>query len=132
MLERAAHLTPARTLVVNMLIVSEIAYLFNVRFLHMRSLTLRGAMGTPAVLLAIAVVVLAQLAFTYLPVMNWLFDSKPLSLTHGLAIIGVGAAVLLFLEGEKLLMRKLGVFKELGTRSEEQTSELKSLMRNSY
>src|SRR3546814_8512673 len=51
--------------------------------------------------LAIAVVVLAQLAFTYLPVMNRLFDSKPLSLTHGLAIIGVGAAVLLFLEGEK-------------------------------
>src|SRR3546814_929385 len=62
MLERGADLPTARTMVVNMLIVAEIAYLFNVRFLHMRSLTLRGAMGTPAVLLAIAVVVLAQLA----------------------------------------------------------------------
>src|SRR3546814_13796735 len=68
MLERGADLPTARTMVVNMLIVAEIAYLFNVRFLHMRSLTLRGAMGTPAVLLAIAVVVLAQLAFTLLPV----------------------------------------------------------------
>src|SRR3546814_11067541 len=115
MLERAAHLTPARTLVVNMLIVSEIAYLFNVRFLHMRSLTLRGAMGTPAVLLAIAVVVLAQLAFTYLPVMNRLFDSKPLSRTHGLAINGVAAAVLLFPEGDSRPMRTLAMLRALGT-----------------
>src|SRR3546814_16297531 len=95
MLERGADLPTARTMVVNMLIVAEIAYLFNVRFLHMRSLTLRGAMGTPAVLLAIAVVVLAQLAFTYLTVMTRLFDSKPPSLTHGPAIIGVAAAGLL-------------------------------------
>src|SRR3546814_17120768 len=66
MLERGADLPTARTMVVNMLIVAEIAYLFNVRLLHMRSLTLRGAMVTHAVLLAIAVVVLAQLAFPYL------------------------------------------------------------------
>src|SRR3546814_15457410 len=99
MLERGADLPTARTMVVNMLIVAEIAYLFTVRFLHMRSLTLRVAMGTPAVLLAIAVVVLAQLAFTYLPVMNSLFESKQLSLTHGLAINGVGADVQPFLTG---------------------------------
>ena len=96
-----------------MLIVAEIFYLFNVRYLHMRSLTLRGAFGTPAVLIAIAVVVLAQLVFTYAPFMHQLFGSRPLSLGDGALIIGIGFAMMLFLEGEKLLMRRLGWFEEL-------------------
>lgn len=40
-------------MVVNMLVVAEILYLFNVRFLYMRSLTWRAILGTPAVLAAI-------------------------------------------------------------------------------
>lgn len=103
----------ARTMVVNMLVVAEIFYLFNVRYLHMRSLTLRGALGTPAVLAAIAVVVIAQLLFTYAPFMHLLFDSRPLTLAEGALILGIGVALLLLLEAEKLLMRRLGWFEEL-------------------
>lgn len=103
----------ARTMVVNMLVVAEIFYLFNVRYLHMRSLTWRGALGTPAVLAAIAVVVAAQLVFTYAPFMHDLFGSRPLMLADGALIIGIGAGMMLFLEGEKLLMRRLGWFEEL-------------------
>jgi magnesium-transporting ATPase (P-type) len=103
----------ARTMVVNMLVVAEIFYLFNVRFLHRHSLTLRGALGTPAVLVAIAIVLAAQLAFTYLPAMNTLFESRPLSLRDGALLIAIGIGLMLFLEAEKLLMRKLGWFKEL-------------------
>lgn len=103
----------ARTMVVNMLVVAEIFYLFNVRFLHMRSLTWRGALGTPAVLAAIAIVVAAQMAFTYLPVMNTLFESRPLTLGDGAVIIAIGIGLMLLLEGEKLLMRRLGWFQEL-------------------
>jgi len=103
----------ARTMVVNMLVVAEIFYLFNVRFLHTRSLTWRGVLGTPAVLAAIAIVGTAQLAFTYLPVMNALFDSRPLTLHDGGLIVSIGIALMLVLEGEKLLMRRLGWFKEL-------------------
>ncbi len=103
----------ARTMVVNMLVVAEIFYLFNVRYLGMHSLTWRGALGTPAVLGAIAIVVVAQLLFTYAPFMNALFHSRPLSLADGALIIGMGVALMLLLEGEKLLMRRLGWFDEL-------------------
>jgi calcium-translocating P-type ATPase len=103
----------ARTMVVNMLVVAEIFYLFNVRYLHMRSLTWRGALGTPAVLAAIVLVVAAQFAFTYLPVMNALFESTPLTILDGVLIVAIGAGLMLTLEGEKLLMRRLGWFKEL-------------------
>ncbi|QHD68459.1 HAD-IC family P-type ATPase [Sphingobium yanoikuyae] len=103
----------ARTMVVNMLIVGEIFYLFNVRFLHMRSLTLRGAMGTPIVLAAIVAVVIAQLLFTYAPFMHDIFDSRPLSLTDGLIIIGLGAAMFAVLELEKLAAHRLAWFEDI-------------------
>jgi len=103
----------ARTMVVNVLMVCEIFYLFNVRYLHMRSFTWIGATGTPVVLGAIATVVIAQFAFTYWPPMQALFDTRPLTLADGLLIIAVGFVLMLFLEGEKLLMRRLGWFEEL-------------------
>ena len=49
-LGRGRDLETARTLVVNTLVVLQIFYLFNVRYLHMASITWRGALGTPAVL----------------------------------------------------------------------------------
>ena len=110
---RGDDIATARTMVVNMLVVAEIFYLFTVRYLHMRSLTLRGLLGTPPVLIAIAAVTTAQLALTYVPVMNEMFDTRPLSLLDGVAIMLVGLVLFLALEGEKLLMRKLDLFEEL-------------------
>lgn len=104
----------ARTMVVNVLCVMEIFYLFNVRYLHMRSFTWRGARGTPAVLWAVAAVVLAQLAFTYMPWMQALFDTRGVPLADGLVILGIGAASMVVLEVEKALLRRWGVFSELG------------------
>lgn len=103
----------ARTLVVNTLCVLEIFYLFNVRYLHMGSFTLHGIRGTAAVLWAIAVVVLAQLAFTYLPLMQRLFDTRAVSLRDGLVVIAIGMVVFVVLELEKWVLRRLGWFAEL-------------------
>jgi magnesium-transporting ATPase (P-type) len=105
----------ARTMVVNTIVVLDIFYLFNVRYLHMTSITPRGMAGTPAVLIAVAVVVVAQLAFTYLPLMHALFDSRPLGLVDGLLIIGLGVGLMFLLEAEKVLMRRLGMFEELSS-----------------
>jgi magnesium-transporting ATPase (P-type) len=85
--------------------------LFNVRYLHMTSFSLRGALGTPAVLSAVAVVVAAQFAFTYLPVMHELFDSRPVSFGDGLLIVACGVAVMIVLEIEKNVMRRTGWLK---------------------
>ena len=96
----------ARTMVVNTLVVMEIFYLFNVRYLHRTSFSLVGAMGTPAVLAAIAVVVAAQLLFTFAPFMHGLFDSAPVAFVDSLLILAVGVTAMIALEVEKMLARK--------------------------
>jgi magnesium-transporting ATPase (P-type) len=100
-LGRGLSLEAARTLVVNAFVVLEIFYLFSVRYLRSASLTWRGVLGTPAVLVGVSAVTLGQLAFTYVPWMQALFDTRPLSLFDGLAVCGVGVLLLLLLEIEK-------------------------------
>ncbi len=110
---RGYDIATARTMVVNMFCVMEIFYLFSVRYLHGTSFSLQGLRGTPAVLWAIVAVVLAQLAFTYLPWMHVLFDSRPVPLFEGMVIVLAGVALLVLLECEKWVLRKLGIFDEL-------------------
>ncbi len=95
----------ARTMVINTLVVMEIFYLFNVRYLHRTSFSLAGAMGTPAVLAAIAVVVAAQLLFTFAPFMNELFGTAPIALPDGLLILAIGVITMAVLECEKAAVR---------------------------
>ncbi len=95
----------ARTMVVNTIVVMEVFYLFSVRYMHGTSATWQGALGTPAVLTGVSLVVVLQFAFTYLPFMNSLFQSRPLSFSEGLLIIGIGIALFLILEAEKLIRR---------------------------
>ena len=104
----------ARTMVVNTLCAMEVFYLFSVRYLHMRSFTWRGAKGTPAVLWAIATVVVAQLAFTYAPWMQRLFDTRAVPWPEMLLIVAVGVATMLVLEVEKAILRRWRLFPELG------------------
>ncbi|MBD9372673.1 cation-transporting P-type ATPase [Rhizobium sp. ARZ01] len=101
----------ARTMVVNTMVVMEIFYLFNVRYLHMTSFNLRGVLGTPAVLTAIAAVVIAQFTFTYAPFMHPLFDSAPVRIGDGMIIIAIGIVMMAVLEAEKAAMRRLGALR---------------------
>jgi magnesium-transporting ATPase (P-type) len=97
----------ARTMVVNVVIVLEIAHLFNVRYVHGASLTWRGVLGTRAVLIGLAVTVAAQLMFTYAPFMQAVFDSRPVPLFEGAVIIACGIAMFAVVEIEKALFRRL-------------------------
>jgi len=114
-LARDLGLETARTMVVNTIVVFEIFYLFNVRFLHTRSITWRGAMGTPPVLLAVAVVVLAQFAFTYLPIMQAWFETRAVQIIDGMVIIAAGIVFMLILEAEKALLRRVRPFGDRST-----------------
>lgn len=111
-LGKGESLEVARTLVVNAIAAMEIFYLFNVRYLHTTSFSLRGLLGTPAVLAAVGGLTLAQFGYTYLPFMNALFGSAPVSFMDGLLTVGVGVALLLILEAEKWLVRRLGLFRD--------------------
>jgi len=99
----------ARTIVVNTIVVIEIAYLFSVRYLDRPSLTWTGLFGTPAVVIAVVMVTLAQFAFTYLPVLQAVFATRPVPLADGLAVVGVGVALFAVLELEKLARQRLGL-----------------------
>lgn len=94
----------ARTMVVNTIVAMEAFYLFNVRYIHGTSLTWQGVFGTPAVLIALGVVLVAQLAFTYMPSMQAVFGTEPIKLLDGALIVGIGVALLIVVEIEKFIV----------------------------
>ena len=100
-IERGLSVELARTMVVNTIVVMEIFYLFSVRYIHGPSLTWQGVLGTPAVLVAVVVVVAAQLAFTYVPFMQGVFKTEPVAPFDGALIVGIGVALLIVVEIEK-------------------------------
>jgi magnesium-transporting ATPase (P-type) len=106
-LMRGASVEEARTVAVNTLVAMEVFYLFSVRYLRAPSFTFEGVKGTKPVLVAVFAVFGLQLLFTYAPFMETFFHSRPLPFATGLQIVAVGAAVLVLLEVEKFLRRRL-------------------------
>lgn len=96
----------ARTLAVNTLVAMEVWYLFSVRYLRGASLTWQGIKGSRAVLLAVSLVLLLQLLFTYLPLLQNLFDTRSLSVEHGLICVAIGIVLFIVLEAEKWVRRR--------------------------
>jgi magnesium-transporting ATPase (P-type) len=108
MLSQGATVEAARTVAVNTLVCMEVFYLFSGRYLKAPSFTVQGVKGTPRVLVAVFGVFALQLLFTYAPFMQSLFASEALSLTTGVLVVLAGVAVLLILEIEKALLRRVG------------------------
>lgn len=106
-LAQGGSLEHARTLVVNTLVVMQVFYLFSARYIHGAAITWEGVLGTPAVLIGVAAVVLSQLALTYAPWFNSAFGTEPLSLFEGAVVIGIGVAMLLVTELEKAVRRRI-------------------------
>jgi magnesium-transporting ATPase (P-type) len=104
---RGDSLEEART-IADTLMVLEIFYLFNTRYLHGSAATMQGLIGTPAVLIGVGVVVVLQLAFTYLLLMQTLFETRPVGLLDGIVIIAAGVSLLVILEIERAVRSWLG------------------------
>ncbi|MEC9084899.1 MAG: cation transporting ATPase C-terminal domain-containing protein, partial [Pseudomonadota bacterium] len=71
------------------------------------SITLRGVLGTPVVLAAIAAVVVLQLLFTYLPWFQHTFTTAALSLEQLAFSVVAGVVVLLVLELETAIRNRV-------------------------
>jgi magnesium-transporting ATPase (P-type) len=104
---QGVDLERAQTMAVNTLVAMEVFYLFNVRYLGVPSLTLRGVVGTRAVLIAISLVTVLQFVFTYAPFMHGLFGARPLSIPEGALAVAVGVAGFAVIESEKAIRRRL-------------------------
>lgn len=101
-----AEIELARTVAVNTLVLFEIFYLFNARFLRAPSLSARGLFGSRPVLIAVALVIAFQLLFTYAPPMQFLFATRGLDAATWVAIVAVSSSVLFLVELEKAALRR--------------------------
>jgi len=93
-------LTQARTAVINVIVIVEMGYLFNCRSLH-RSFFAGGLFSNPWAFVGASAMLLAQLLFTYTPVMNYLFHTAPLSAESWGRIAVVALISFLAVEFEK-------------------------------
>lgn len=92
--DRGASLEVARTAAVSVFVMVEIAYLFSCRSLTRPSWRL-GLLSNPWLVAGVLVQIVAQAAFTYLPVMNRVFGTAPLEASTWLRILGVTLVVAL-------------------------------------
>ncbi|MDQ5910809.1 MAG: hypothetical protein QG599_2906 [Pseudomonadota bacterium] len=99
-------LEAARTMAVNALVMGEICYLFNSRYLYQSSLSREGLLGSRPVLITIAVLLVLQLAFTYWPPLQQLMGSAPITALHWAGLLLAGIAVFLLVEIEKGVWRR--------------------------
>ncbi|MDP2759106.1 MAG: HAD-IC family P-type ATPase [Sideroxyarcus sp.] len=107
MLARGDSLDTARTVAVNALVVGEIAYLFNCRYLLAPVRNWQDFSGNPYVLLSIAVLVVIQALFTYLPFMQKMFGVVALDAAAWGLILGFGVLLFIAVEVEKLAIRRI-------------------------
>lgn len=103
--QTGASLEQAGTVAVNTLVAGQIFYLFNSRYLA-SALNLRGLVENRAALIAVAVLILLQLAFTYFPPLQNLFHTAPVTLVEWAWITAAGAAVFFFVEVEKKILHR--------------------------
>ena len=105
--EQGASLETARTAAVNTLVMFEVFYLINSRFLIEASWLPRALTGNPYVPLAILLVIGFQLLYTYAPFMQVLFQSAPLDVAAWVRIVLIAFSIYVIVEAEKALVRIL-------------------------
>ena len=96
----------ARTEAVTMLALGQLAYLLNCRFLGRSSLTLDVFRGNPAIGWSALALIVFQLIYTYVPFMNALFGSEPLTVGGWLLPIAFSVGIFLAVEVLKAVRRR--------------------------
>lgn len=105
--EHGASIELARTIAVNTLVMFEIFYLFNSRYIKASVLNLDGLLGNRYVLIAVGVLIAFQLCFTYLGPMQTLFGTTGIDAVMWGRIVLVASSVLFLVELEKAAIRRI-------------------------
>ncbi|HEU0188143.1 MAG TPA: cation-transporting P-type ATPase [Gallionellaceae bacterium] len=105
---RGEGLAAARTMAVNALVMGEIFYLFNCRFLLAPSHSLHGFTASRPVLISIAAVAALQALFTYAPLFQQLFGTAAIDAVAWWRILLFGVALFVAVEIEKAWLRRRG------------------------
>ncbi|WP_090141173.1 HAD-IC family P-type ATPase [Limnohabitans sp. DM1] len=108
-LARGSSLELARTGAVNMLVLSELFYLFHARHFTRSAFRLETLTGNPVAIGVGLLMVVIQLLFTYAPFMQAAFQTQSLDTTSWVLIGVLACAVFLLVELEKAVWRYLSV-----------------------
>ena len=103
--DQGASIEAARTIAVNTLVMFEIFYLFSSRYISANVLNVDGFTGNRYVLIAVLLLLIFQLCFTYLSPMQALFSTVAIDAGMWLRIIMVASSVLFLVELEKAIIR---------------------------
>jgi len=98
----------ARSVAVNALVLFEIFYLLSARSFSDSIWQPRYWQGIRPSFIAIALVLVFQLGFTYLPISQTIFEVAPLGVDHWLLMLVVTSPILLLVEIEKVFTRRRG------------------------
>lgn len=101
-----ASITEARTAALNLFVAVEALYLFSCRSLA-RSIRHVGVFSNRWIIVGVGVQAMGQVAITYLPAMNHLFHTAPISVGAWLRISAIAAAAALVVAIDKRLRRRL-------------------------
>lgn len=96
----------ARTVAVNSLVAGQLFYLLNCRKMRNHPFK-KDFFNNKVVLIAIIALIILQVVFTYVPFMNDIFATAPVTGTLLFYPLIVGIAVFLIVELEKYVRRKL-------------------------
>lgn len=107
--ERAhgASLAASRTVAINTLVMIELFYLFNTRLLTGPLFSRRGLTGNRYIPLVVVLLLLAQVGFVFAPPLNELFGTTAVGPNAWLRSVAAGISVMVIIESEKFLVRKL-------------------------
>ncbi len=108
-LARGGSIDLARTAAVNMLVVGELVYLFNVRRFTATAFRRDIFSGNPVAIWMTLLLIVFQILFTYAPPMQALFQTVPLDMTSWWIILGLGLVKFIAVEAEKTVLRHFGV-----------------------
>ncbi|MFA6052809.1 MAG: HAD-IC family P-type ATPase [Methylobacter sp.] len=104
-LSQGTSIEAARTVALNTLVMFEIFYVLNSRYLVDSVLNWHGLFGNRLVWLAIALLLIAQMGITYWQPMQALFGTVDIEPHTWTTIIAVGSSVFILVEIEKFLIR---------------------------
>jgi len=99
-LSQGSDLDQARTVTVNAFVAMEIGYVFNCRVLNRSVMSLKF-LSNRLLIMGVLIMVALQIAYTYLPVMNYVFQSSPIAWPQWVVILALGVALYLIVEIEK-------------------------------
>ncbi len=106
-LRRGQSIETARTIVACTIVVGQMFYLLNCRFLRTSSLTRRLFFGNRYIFISIGILAVLQLIYTYVPWFHDLFDTASLQAQDWILIIAMGIATFLIIEMDKAIERFL-------------------------